>query len=660
MQKPKLRVGLLLNSLEFDAWAYRMVEIIRHSGYAEIVLIVLNTGPAEAAKKGLAARIGSGRLWSGGIRRLLLALERFLVDRTSEIPNAFARIDGTALLGGVETIRVHPRRTRYSDYIEGDDLAAVRARDVDVLVRLGFRILRGGILHAARHGVWSYHHGDNRINRGGPPGYWEVMESWPETGSVLQILTEDLDNGLVLCRSNSSTRDLSLTDSRSNYYWKSLSFLPRKLKELHEAGAEKFFARVREPGAELRFYDRRLYRAPTNGELFVLLCGKLLTRLWRKWYELGYFNQWCLLYDIRSDISSAPWRFSKILPPKDRDWADPFVVARDGKYYIFVEELLYAAGKGHVSVIVMDRNGRIEPAVKVLETPHHLSYPFVFEFEGGYYMAPESSRQRKLALYKCTAFPHRWEFQKYLIEDSRIADATLFPWQGKWWMFANVAEVDGTSNWDELHVYHSDSPLSADWTPHPRNPVVSDVRTARPAGRLFERHGRLYRPSQNCSRHYGYGFNICEITRLTETEYEERMVSRVEPRWDRNIVSTHTFNYEDGLTIIDAQVRRRKYSGIGGRIRPAVHALRDLPGMTARVLGTGEPRFPRYPFLGGHRVDARLDPPVSGEERRQVLPPRIVDTDLCSNAQVRKQERFRARFRKVGMNIPEVSRVKRE
>jgi hypothetical protein len=72
-------------------------------------------------------------------------------------------------------------------------------------------------------------------------------------------------------------------------------------------------------------------------------------------------------------------------------------------------------------------------------------------------------------------------------------------------------------------------------------------------------NGHLYRPSQNSSAHYGYGFNICEITKLTETDYEERIVSRVEPKWDRNVVSTHTINYEDGLTIIDGQLRRRRW-----------------------------------------------------------------------------------------------------
>jgi len=125
-------------------------------------------------------------------------------------------------------------------------------------------------------------------------------------------------------------------------------------------------------------------------------------------------------------------------------------------------------------------------------------------------------------------------------------------------MFSNRIETEGASLCDELFLYHSDSPLSDNWIPHQRNPIVSDVKSARSAGRLFVRDGHLYRPSQNCSGHYGYGFNICEITKLTETEYEEKIVSRVEPKWDKNVVSTHTINYEDGLTVIDGQLRRRR------------------------------------------------------------------------------------------------------
>ena len=562
MQKSKLRIGLLLNGTELVAWAYRMIEIVKDSDYAEISLIVENTLPAEKRRLTLvsqiARKIRSGQFWTTVIRLTLTTLERRLIGKPGGLPNASKPVDGKDLLAGIEVIKVHPKRQGFSDYIECDELARIQAHNIDVFIRLGFRILRGDILRSARYGVWSYHHGDNRVNRGGPPGYWEVMESSPVTGTMLQVLTEDLDGGRVLYRSYSSTDDMSLADNKSNVQWKTLHFIPRKLKQLHDEGEEIFFARVKEENAHPQFYDRRLYKAPTNSELGVLLWKKLLQKCRRKWNDALYFMQWFLLYDIREGISTSFWRFKHITPPKDRFWADPFIVARDNKYYVFIEEFLYATQKGHISLIVMNKDGSFEPPVRVLEAPYHLSYPFVFEFESNLYLIPESSANRTVELYKCTAFPLKWEFQRNLMNNCEVVDTTLFQWQGKWWMFVNQIQTEGASSWDELFLHYSDSPFSDNWTPHQRNPVVSDARSARPAGRLFVRDGRLYRPSQNCSGRYGYGFNICEITKLTETEYEEKIVSRVEPKWDKNIVSTHTINYEDGLTIIDGQLRRRR------------------------------------------------------------------------------------------------------
>lgn len=562
MQKDKLKVGLLLDGMELAAWQRRMIEIIQQSSYAEISLIVHNTMPSESSRPTLtgkvAAKFASGQLWTAMLRKILATVERRLVDRFSFVPDASKRVDCTQLLKDIECIKVHPRRQDFSDHIEGDELASIQARNIDVMVRLGFRILRGGILSSARYGVWSYHHGDNRVNRGGPPGYWEVMESSPETGSILQIINEDLDNGTVIYRSYSSTNDMSLTDNTSNLYWKTLHFIPRKLKELHESNDEVFLAKLKEQNIHPQFYDRRLFKTPSTVEHAVLLWRKLVQKLGRKWNDAFFFNQWFLLFDIREEMSTSLWRFKRITPPKDRFWADPFIISRDNKYFIFIEELIYSSQKGHISVIVMDKNGAFESPVRVLERPYHLSYPFIFDFENDVYMIPESVANRTVELYKCIAFPHKWEFQKNLMENCNVVDSTLHYWKGKWWLFASQAETEGASRWDELFIYYSDSPLSNNWTPHPKNPVVSDVKSARPGGCLFMRDEHLYRPSQNCSRHYGYGFNICEITKLTELEYEEKIVSKIEPKWDKDLISTHTVNYKDGLTIIDGQVRRKK------------------------------------------------------------------------------------------------------
>jgi hypothetical protein len=561
MEKHKLRVGLLLDGTDLEAWAYRMVEIIRRSDYAEIALVVQNARPATlnevAPQERGTSESSPGRIWNAACRRILNALQRRLVGKPGFLPRAFDLMDGSGLLAGIEVIKVFPRRRDGGDRIE-DELASIRARGIDVFVALGFRDLRGGILSSARYGVWSLQHGDTSVRRSGPPGYWEVMESRPETGSGLTLLAEDAAGASVLYRSFSSTEVMSLADTRSTVLWKSLHFIPRKLKELQRDGGERFLARLKERSAPTSFHDERTYRDPTNRELAVLLWRKFLQKCRSKLDDMYCFRQWLLLYHLGDEPSTDFGRFKPITPPKDRFWADPFVVARDGRYYVFIEELLYAQGRGHISVLILNKDGTYEPPVRVLEAPYHLSYPFVFEFENTIYMLPETKGIRTIEVYRCKQFPFKWEFHKTLMEDCQAVDSTLLQWQGRWWLFANQIETEGASLWDELFLYYSDSPLSGSWTPHPRNPIVSDVKSARPAGRCFVRNGRLYRPSQDCSVHYGYGLNLCEITKLTETEYQERVVSKVEPKWDKNVVSTHTFNYEAGLTIIDGQLHRRR------------------------------------------------------------------------------------------------------
>jgi hypothetical protein len=123
----------------------------------------------------------------------------------------------------------------------------------------------------------------------------------------------------------------------------------------------------------------------------------------------------------------------------------------------------------------------------------------------------------------------------------------------------NVREHPGASYSDELFLFSAESPLSDRWTPHPRNPVVSDARKARPAGRVLEQEGKLFRVSQNCSRGYGYGMNIHEIVTLDEKEYEERDIQSLEPKWDPAVTAMHTLSHAGGLTVIDAKFRRRRF-----------------------------------------------------------------------------------------------------
>ena len=86
----------------------------------------------------------------------------------------------------------------------------------------------------------------------------------------------------------------------------------------------------------------------------------------------------------------------------------------------------------------------------------------------------------------------------------------------------------------------------------------SDVRCARPAGNIFEQNGKIFRPAQNCSKRYGYGMQLREIITLNENEYEEKQIQSIYPNWQNDLIATHTLNQSGKLTVIDAQIKRRK------------------------------------------------------------------------------------------------------
>jgi hypothetical protein len=270
-------------------------------------------------------------------------------------------------------------------------------------------------------------------------------------------------------------------------------------------------------------------------------------------------EQWILLWRAGDGLSTSMADFKAIVPPIDRYWADPHVIRRDGKHYIFLEEYLYATGKGHIAVLTMDDTGRAEGPVTIIERPYHLSYPFVFEDGGELYMVPESMANRTVELYRCQAFPHRWTFVGNLLENIRAVDSTLIRHGGRWWLFANILENEGGSASEELFLFHTENLLSGEWTPHALNPIVSDVTRARPAGAIQKRGGKLFRPAQDCSVRYGYAIRINEITELSQEEYAEREVTAITPDWQKNIVATHTLAHAAGLTVVDALLLRPKF-----------------------------------------------------------------------------------------------------
>jgi hypothetical protein len=552
MSNAPLRIGLLLNGDTVPEWAKVLLDDIQAGNYSTIALRIYDNGPervVEDLNKGLLDR---------AMMKAAITLHEKLIEGASRVKDAFIPIDLTAQLEGIDTLYVDTKKTQYIDRIPKADIKTIDSYNLDVIIRIGFSILAGDILHVAKHGVWSLHHGDNRVNRGGPPAFWETMQSWDTVGSILQKLNSEIDNGLIISRGQAPVDPFSLAHTRNNLYWKSQSMISRELARLHKLGADAFFAPERLPEqSELQFYSHRLFKYPTPSEYLKLSINKFWEKVKFVARNKRYIDQWILMFQLSDKPLTSPRQYKTLLPPKDCFWADPFVLERDGKYYIYIEEYPYSTLKGHISVIEMDSEGNTGEAKPCLEKDYHLSYPFLLEQDGELYMIPESVSNNAVELYRCTEFPDKWEYVQDIMSDVQLVDATLYFHDGLWWLFGNESNGNRATRWDECNLYFTKDFRDGNWQAHPSNPISSDVRQARPAGAIFERDGKLYRPAQNCGQLYGYGFSISEINTMNTEKYQETLVSRVEPKWDDQVIGTHTYNRAGRLTVIDA-IRLRK------------------------------------------------------------------------------------------------------
>jgi hypothetical protein len=323
---------------------------------------------------------------------------------------------------------------------------------------------------------------------------------------------------------------------------------------LHAQGAEFFLDSLRDTPRSSRHDLMGNRKRLSNARLFFPLMGYFAWRLVQKTVRKLYTDKWILMFSMDGKRLAVE-SLKKLMPPQDRFWADPFVVSREGRSYVFFEDASLETGHGRLSVMAMSGDGQFSRPVTILERPYHLSYPFIFEWQNSLYLIPESAANRTVELYRCVQFPDRWVFQHNLMENLCAYDSTLIEHEGTWWLFATVQERDGASSWDELCLFYADHPLSNVWHPHPMNPVISDVRSARPAGRMYVENGRIYRPSQNSSYRYGYALNINEILELNRFAYRERLVETFVPDWDRSIRGMHSYSSAGHLTVVDAYHR---------------------------------------------------------------------------------------------------------
>jgi hypothetical protein len=241
------------------------------------------------------------------------------------------------------------------------------------------------------------------------------------------------------------------------------------------------------------------------------------------------------------------------LPPEDglRFRADPFGFRRDdGTVVVLCEWYDYRVGKGVIARLVDDRPSTAQ------ELPVHAAYPYLFEYEGKRYCAPEQSESGVVQIFALHESSLSLVDPRPVLPNVPLVDGTLFAFEGLYWLLGTRADDDYNVR---LFAWHSDSPFGP-WKPHACNPVKFDITGARPAGTPFWLDGALIRPAQDCSQTYGGAVVLNRITALTPTRFAEEPVGRIVPdprgRYHHGV---HTVCVSDGLILVDGKYHRRHW-----------------------------------------------------------------------------------------------------
>jgi hypothetical protein len=527
--KPRLRIALLFGAGGLQPQSLPLLRLLAACEAATIALLVRHA-PVERHAQGWA--FGLYGLLDGHLEKRHLPSLDAPFDPATDCP--LARIIDCSVLatGGGSGIE-----------LPAPALAALRDADLHVIIALDRSDWQGAVLSASRYGLWQYDwngEGSERLDA----ALAEVLSN--DRGVVacgLRQRTAQDKVGGVIARAEVTGVRLSLAIARRRVYEAAAVLAPRALRRL-QRGEPLSTKPLIEP-------QRRSAATLTNGAIM-----RLMPRLALRWLWLRLSGQpggwWFLAVRLRRDPTQetpATAGFRPLPAERGHYYADPFLIEKDGATHLFFEDFDVKRGRARIAHAALAADGTPSRATSVLERPYHISYPFVFSWRGDTWLLPETGGNRSVELYRCEEFPQRWGLDRTLLTGWRMVDATLHEDDGGgWWMFVQVHEHPRDAG--ALFLFMAETPLGP-WQPHPSNPIQSDIRYARPGGRLFRHDGRLLRPAQDCSQRYGGALWLMEVRELTAELYREEPFLRLDPLELPGNLCLHHRDATDGFEFVD-------------------------------------------------------------------------------------------------------------
>lgn len=539
----KLRFGIMLNGPRLAAWQLQSIQLLQESGLAEPVLLIANDAPAAVQSKWQKIK---NYPWKHFIYR---AWKRYRLhvaaQEEKELPASLQQLP----LLRCQTIR----KGKYSEYFQPGDIAAIRSHRPDFILRYGFNIIRGEVLQAARYGVWSYHHGDERTFRGGPTGFWEIYRNSLTNGVVLQQLNDLVDAGVILSRREYQTVSHAYAEHLEKLLGQNTDMPLEVCKKIMQNDDSVFRQQHSATQAPIN-------RVPRNGQMLIFLLKLVANRVRFHYRRIFRQEQWLIGVGKITPPLTHPDELTKAtkqprwLPLRSagRYAADPFLFRTGEQTCLVYEHYDYRQRRGRIDLAELDNQLQVMQTRPLLESETHLAYPYIFEHDGAIYMAPESADENCLRLYQWQPKEKQFTLLSTLLQVPAV-DASLVYHARRWWIFCGLK---GALPNEKLHIYFSDS-LTGPYQAHTLNPVKVTPAGARMAGSFIRTPEALYRPGQYSCRWYGEKTVYWKIITLTPEAFAEEEALSVSPAPGWPFADgVHTLAVADGIFALDAKKRK--------------------------------------------------------------------------------------------------------
>jgi len=416
---------------------------------------------------------------------------------------------------------------------------------IDVVIKFGMSLLRvdGNLSHLK---ILSFHHGDPAYFRGRPAGFYELIQKKSSVGIIVQELSNKLDAGRVWAISHSKVQHHSYRKTAINFYAKSQYLLRKAIINLSRNTPIDILS------------EGRNYRLPSNLLVLKFIAFIFLRKMKRLLYGAFYEKKWNIATSrdvniFHGELLSLKTAKLATIVSGYNFYADPFF-SSNGKI-IRLEALNSKNGLGEI--LEIDAENLIKK--NILLQGNHYSYPFSFLFGAEEYLIPEvASHSSPYALR--APFGGNVKILLKGMERYRVVDSTIFEYEGVIYLFCGMS----SSAADCLYLFHSKS-FGNEFISHPLNPIIVDPSRARMGGRIVHRNGRLYRFGQDNSYGYGDGLSVCEINKLSTTDYEEKIVGLLRFK-DAN--GPHTIDFFKDEAVFDFYIERLSVMAWYRRIAP--------------------------------------------------------------------------------------------